>query len=217
MLCPHCSVASHVDTRRRARYIGVDGDLHLAVSDHVCPECARLFFLLHDVKLGAGNAIVLIRSTEVMWPKKTNARLAPPDVDETAAADFNEAAAVLSISPKASAALGRRCLQYVLRSKGEFTQKDLAVQIDAAIASPGLSQPLKNAIDAIRNVGAFATHPMKHTNSGEIVAVETGEAEWVLDTLESLFDHYYVQPAALARKRVELNKKLKDHGKPEMK
>ena len=39
--------------------------------------------------------------------------------------DYEEAALVLSISPKASAALSRRCLQTILREHG-YGQKDLA-------------------------------------------------------------------------------------------
>jgi hypothetical protein len=44
-----------------------------------------------------------------------------------------------------------------------------------------------------------------------------GEAEWLLDVLEGLFDFYFVQPALLKAKRDALNKKLKDAGKPAMK
>jgi uncharacterized protein Smg (DUF494 family) len=47
--------------------------------------------------------------------------------------------------------------------------------------------------------------------------VETGEAEWNLDVLESLFDFYFVQPANLKKKKDALNLKLKEAGKPPMK
>lgn len=50
-------------------------------------------------------------------------------------------------------------------------------------------------------------------NTGAIVDVETGEAEWMLDVLESLFDFYFVRPAKLAARKTELNKKLTDVGK----
>jgi hypothetical protein len=58
---------------------------------------------------------------------------------------------------------------------------------------------------------------MKSTNSGEIVEVAPGEAEWNLDVLESLFDFYFVQPALAARRKAELNKKLREAGKSEIK
>lgn len=76
---------------------------------------------------------------------------------------------------------------------------------------------LVEAIDAIRNIGNFATHPIKSQKTGEIVPVEPGEAEWNLDVLESLFDFYFVQPEVIKRKRKALNEKLKSAGKKGMK
>ena len=76
---------------------------------------------------------------------------------------------------------------------------------------------MSSAIDAVRNIGNFAAHPIKDTNTGEIVEVEPGEAEWLLDVLEGLFDFYFVQPAELRRKREALNEKLEAAGKPPMK
>jgi len=58
---------------------------------------------------------------------------------------------------------------------------------------------------------------VKSQKSGEIVPVEPGEAEWNLDSLESLFDFYFVQPEILREKREALDKKLKEAGKPPMK
>jgi hypothetical protein len=57
---------------------------------------------------------------------------------------------------------------------------------------------------------------MKSTNTGEIVDVEPGEAEWNLDVLDSLFDFYFVQPAISAARKAAVNAKLKEAGKPEL-
>jgi len=43
--------------------------------------------------------------------------------------------------------------------------------------------------------------------------VEPGEAEWNLDTLEALFDYYFVQPSVIRRKKDALKQELKDAGK----
>jgi len=69
-------------------------------------------------------------------------------------------------------------------------------------------------LDAVRNIGNFAAHPMKSQSTGEIVPVEPGEAEWNLDVLESLFDFHFVAPAKTKARKDALNKKLKDAGKP---
>ena len=49
------------------------------------------------------------------------------------------------------------------------------------------------------------------------ISVLAPEAEWLLETLEGLFDFYFVQPAELKGKRDALNKKLKEAGKPQLK
>jgi len=94
---------------------------------------------------------------------------------------------------------------------------NLADEIQQAVDSGGLPSSLVDSIDAIRNIGNFAAHPMKSQKSGEIMPVEPGEAEWNLDVLESLFDFYFVQPEVIRKKREALNKKLQDAGKPPMK
>jgi hypothetical protein len=76
---------------------------------------------------------------------------------------------------------------------------------------------LTEIIDAVRQIGNFAAHPIKSKHSGELLDVEPEEAEWNLDVLEALFDFYYVQPAKVAKKRDSLNAKLKDAGKQPMK
>ena len=59
--------------------------------------------------------------------------------------------------------------------------------------------------------------PIKYQHTGEIVEVESGEAEWSLDVLEQLFDFYYVAPKNLEAKGQALNEKLKEAGKPPLK
>ena len=135
----------------------------------------------------------------------------PPEI----ARDYEEACLVLADSPKASAALSRRCLQYLLREKASVQEGTLSKEIDEAMKT--LPSHLAGAIDGVRNLGNFAAHPIKSESTGEVVDVEPGEAEWNLDTLEGLFDHYYAQPALLKEKQEALNKKLAEAGKPEMK
>ena len=123
----------------------------------------------------------------------------------------------MSESPKASAALARRCLQNLLRMKGGIKNGDLANEIQQIIDGEKLPSYLLDTLDAVRNIGNFAAHPIKNHSTGEIVDVEIGEAEWTLDVLEALFDFYFIQPKMIDQKKEALNKKLKDAGKPEMK
>ena len=123
---------------------------------------------------------------------------------------------MLPHSPKASAALSRRNLQAILRDKAGTKAKDLYDQIEEVIKSGTVPSHIAEELHAVRNIGNFAAHTIKSTNTGEILDVETGEAEWNLDVIESLFDFYFVQPAISAKRKSELNKKLKEAGKPEI-
>ena len=91
---------------------------------------------------------------------------------------------------------------------------DLYDEIGEVLDSNQLPTWLADDLDAVRNVGNFAAHPIKSKNTGEIVDVEPGEAEWLLDVLEGLFDFYFVAPAKAAARRSALDAKLGEAGKP---
>jgi hypothetical protein len=108
-------------------------------------------------------------------------------------------------------------LQDILREEFKIKHSNLATEIDEFIALKDVPSYLSEAVDAVRNVGNFAAHPQKNTNRGEIIDVEPGEAEWLLEVLESLFDFTFVQPKRLAERKRSLNQKLQTLGKPPMK
>lgn len=211
MKCPHCGL--HIHEGWQPFNFGTFGSRLWQIQAMECPNCHKALIRLSGSS--PVNPGVPIDGPYMCFPKNGLARKAAPEVPATLASDFNEAALVLPISPTASAALSRRCLQGTLREAG-FTQKDLAPAIKAAIDSGKLPQGVAENLDAIRNIGNFAAHPLKDTNSGAILPVEDHEAEWTLDVLESLFDHYYVQPALAAARRADLNAKLGRAGKPNM-
>lgn len=124
------------------------------------------------------------------------------------AEDYNEACAVLDLSPKASAALSRRCLQAVLREKAGVKKGKLDDEIEQAIRGGTMPSHVVECLHSLRKIGNLAAHPEKSERSGEILNVEPGEAEWALDTLEALFDSYYVAPAKNAEKKKALDAKL---------
>ncbi|MFY3382816.1 DUF4145 domain-containing protein [Paracidovorax sp. MALMAid1276] len=181
----------------------------LQVAFMACPACdTPILKLLQDgpEKIDYG----------MVFPRHSVRPLAAPEVPDELAKDYNEAGLVLADSPKASAALSRRCLQALLRVQG-FEQRDLVNAIEAVLKSGALPSWLAESLDAVRIIGNFAAHPVKNTNTGEIVEVEEREGEWNLDVLEGLFDFYYVQPARDAVRRAALNAKLAAVGKPLLK
>jgi len=212
MKCPHCLENFFED------WEGFDP---LSLTDNYgkwkleyckCPSCGRIIIRLGRYSTKDGDYI-----WSFVLPKAIARSPISPEVPSEFAEDYKEACLVFADSPKASAALSRRCLQNSLREKANTKSKDLADQIQEVLDSRALPTYLADSLDAVRNIGNFATHPIKSKSTGEIVDVEPGEAEWNLDVLEGLFDFYFVQPSKLQKKRENLNQKLKDVGKPPMK
>lgn len=218
MKCPHCNHGIH--WYRNEKEIGHDIEGYWVTSYMICPECHRLMIALERwSKLQHHPSMTFtkheMQSSYFVRPLGVQRPKAPPEVPINIAADYNEACFVLPFSAKASAALSRRCLQHFLREVAKIKPDDLSKEIDAAMSH--LPSHLSESIDAIRNIGNFSTHPIKSKNTGEIVDVEPGEAEWNLDVLEELFDHYCVKPERIKKKRDILNSKLHDAGKPKLK
>jgi hypothetical protein len=177
-----------------------------------CPACGKTILTIEPRNQNFEGAQV--DKQYVVWPLRS-ARPIPKEVPTHIRADYEEAALVLNLSAKASAALSRRCLQAVLREEAKANQHNLNAQIEAVL--PNLPSYIAQSIDAVRNIGNFAAHPTKSETSGELIDVEPGEAEWNLDVLDLLFDFYYVQPAKVKEKRSALDAKLAAAGKPAMK
>lgn len=217
MKCPHCNVAIH-DSGRGAQFAQDSvaktgeqtvGNVTWTVFHQQCPECR--VSILHLQVDAQGR-----RSKFLAYPQQTSPRPVPPEVIDPYKQDFIEACNVLPLSAKASAALSRRNLQAILRDKAATKSKDLFDQIEEVITSGKVPSHIEEGLHAVRNIGNFAAHEIKSKVTGAIVEVEAGEAEWNLDVLESLFDFYFVQPALTAKRKAELNKKLKEAGKPEI-
>ena len=121
--------------------------------------------------------------------------------------DYKEACQILSESPKASAALSRRCLQLILHEKAGVNKGNLKQEIDAVISEGNLPSELAESLHTLREIGNFAAHPQQHQSTGEIVPVEPGEAEWCLEVIEMLFEFYFVRPADIKRRRTEWEQK----------
>ncbi len=222
--CPHCSVSIQVQTKETRvifdpKQEGYGSDISYAE----CSACEQLIVWLRwgvvgtlDYDTYTYDDIVDVQWQELLYPKGVQ-RTIDPEVPVELADEFREATAVLTLSPKASAAISRRLLQRVLREHYKIMRPSLAQEIDEFLQRNDVPTFLKDAVDAIRAIGNLAAHPLKDTNTGLIVDVEPGEAEWLLEVLETLFDFAYVQPARLASRKKNLNAKLNALGKPPMK
>jgi hypothetical protein len=174
-----------------------------------CPFCHEFTAFLSY--RGPDWAVPIKRT---ILPIDRGRRALPADVPEAIAGEYREASAILEISPRASAAMSRRCLQSLLAASGGATSGELAKAIDQVIALGQLPKALADDLDAVRVIGNFAAHPMKSLATGTILDVEPGEAEWNLEVLEHLFEFYFVTVPEQEARRRRLNTKLGAAGKP---
>jgi Domain of unknown function (DUF4145) len=228
MKCPHCAINFHdnwvegsVDRKAyiksvAGREIDRTGWLYRTA---LCPnpKCSKLTIeisaLLSKPKPGSTREqINSLRKWRQVHPIGSNRGPVPSEVPKAIAADYVEASVVLPLSTKASAALSRRCLQAILNAHG-FKGRDLAKQIDKLLKSRVLPMHIHKNVDVIRGFGNFSAHPITDKTTLQIIDVEPHEAEWCLEILEALFDHFYVAPEAARKKKAELDAKLKAAGR----
>jgi hypothetical protein len=170
-----------------------------------------MMWLSHLERYEAGN-VDRVAKTELLWPRLA-ARPLGAKIPQRFAALAAEAAAVLALSPRASAALSRRALQELLREMGASVST-LEKEIKWIIGTGMLPNCLARDLDAVRVIGNFAAHPIKDLHTGEIVEVEPDEAEWTLETLEAMLKFQYVDSSLSEAPRMAVNEKLSQAGKP---
>lgn len=204
MKCPHCNQGIHMDETQYS--LSKVGGENWYFSRTTCPECDEAIIFL-----GSDH-----RPIFMAFPQNI-IRPIPNEVPPGFAEDYKEAATILPNSAKASAALSRRCLQLILEKHLKVKPQELSYEITEVIAMPDVPTPVKEALEPIRKIGNLGAHATEDKNSGTIIPVEQGEAEWNLDALDILFDFIFVQPAILQKRKIAFNEKLKAAGKPLLK
>lgn len=235
MDCSHCGIAFH-EQPQHVDIIGIaqlkirlarstpDPAIRWELIINTCPACKNDIIDLIRAEYTTGNSSVLTGSLDEIsrtifrvYPHNNFRKPTPGEVPDDIKADYEEACRVLPISAKASAALSRRCLQAVLRNQG-YHQRDLFQQIDALLTEQDRTKTVPTAlhstIDAIRNFGNFSARRVNDQTTLQIIDVEPEEADWCLEILEQVFDHYYVKPAHAKARKDALDQKLKLGGKP---
>lgn len=195
MKCPYC--LQHFYTAEIFTPLGIDQNRHLFLQKVNCVACHRLI-----VCLKGGD-----RTIRMIYPKGSGRSPVSDDVPEEFREDYEEAALILADSPKASAALSRRCLQHILQEKAGVKDHNLYDQIQKVIDTATLPSDLVESFHTLRELGNVGVHPIKNANTGEIVPVEPVEAEWCLDVIELLYDFYFVRPADVKRRQQALHDK----------
>jgi hypothetical protein len=206
--CPHCSERAFAQVREMNLGVDQKANRSFSLVRSDCP-CGETSLYLRDAAADQWD----IGAERLIYPPASSSYPPPPaEVPSPLAADYREACLVIAMSPKASAALSRRCLQIILRDRAGVRPDNLNKEIDEAIAQ-GLPTSLEKQLDAVRVIGNFAAHPNKSSSTGEVVDVEAHEATWNIETLQHLFDHFYARPAQEAARLAAINAKLEDASK----
>lgn len=200
-ICPHCehaAVITHESSRSGAvgcTIDSADGNWATYVSYVVCPnpECK-----LTTIRVVVGNGIIgqygVVHWSVGANPKQVRIRPAsyakpiPEYVPRPVREDYEEACAIIDLSPKAAATLARRALQGMIRDFHGISKPTLSKEIEALRDHV---DPLTwKAIDAIRGMGNIGAHMEKDIDT--IVDVEPAEAERLVRLIEMLVREWYV-------------------------
>ena len=223
--CPYCAInfslegvdAHHSIIRFQGGRVLFEAEnpkkaLSFTISAHLCPSCDEPIMWLNELARDEDALTNRIVRTDLLWPRMARYPVRT-EVPARYATVLTEAAAVLPLSPNASAALSRRALHDLIRERGGVRPATLFKEIEQLLASGTLPPYLVRDLDAVRKVGNLAAHPQKDTHSGEIVDVEPGEAEWTLSVLDDLLTFFFVDNAKSQARWAALNEKLAKAGK----
>jgi len=197
--CPYCEHDATVTQENSSSFFNhfddhnKDGDLGIATAAVVCPnpDCreyvisAKLYKAVHNGQrwVSSGDALLA-------WSLRpaSAAKTFPEYVPQPILQDYNEACAIVELSPKASATLSRRCLQGMIRDFWGVSKARLVDEI--AAIQPQVDPLTWKAIDAVRGVGNIGAHMEKDINL--VVEVDPGEAALLIGLLEVLLKDWYV-------------------------
>lgn len=145
-----------------------------------CPTCQNVSF----VAFGQDNLVGL----KIPLYPSSLAKQFPEYIPKAILEDYEEAYAIVNLSPKASATLSRRCLQGMIRDFWNISEKRLVDEIDKL--QPLIPASQWNAIDSLRKIGNIGAHMKADINT--IIDVDIGEAEKLLKLIELLIDKWYI-------------------------
>jgi hypothetical protein len=155
--CPHCGVLArqyhwtNAGTMDNTRYADFNQN---PVRVSKCENCER---------------ICLWHFADMAYPNRGGAPQPNPDMPEDIKKDYEEAAAIHSVSPRGAAALLRLAIQKLcahLGGSGQNINRDIASLVDN-----GLSPVIQQSLDVVRVTGNNAVHPGQiNTDDPEVAA-----------------------------------------------
>lgn len=192
--CPYCQayIALTPDTHvpRYMSFYGTHSSEEAAsyaqdaikIDYYHCPNCQKYTVKASGISGQSDTLNLCIRPRSL-------AKQFPDYVPQAIRNDYEEAYAIVNLSPKASATLSRRCLQGMIRDFFEVKEKTLYAEIDAI--KDQIPPKQWAVLDGVRKIGNIGAHMEKDINC--IVDIDPEEAEKLLKLIELLIDQWYIQ------------------------
>jgi len=153
----------------------------LSLSFYKCPHCEEYTIYADGIGSKVEDVHVPIRPI-------SSAKQFPKYIPEAIRQDYEEACAIVNLSPKASATLSRRCLQGMIRDFWGISKSRLIDEINE-LQSKIPAQQWK-VIDGIRRIGNIGAHMEKDINL--IVDIDPDEAKKLIKLIEHLLEQWYI-------------------------
>lgn len=194
--CPYCSavmsisrdtcsiISSSFEGNGDGYYKGtrfVEYESHLQIEFYKCPNCGE-----YTIKaIGSGEKL---KNVIVPIHPISSAKQYPDYIPQVIRSDYEEACAIVNLSPKASATLSRRCLQGMIHDFWDIKLRNLNQEITAL--KDKIPADLWESIDSLREMGNIGAHMEKDTNV--IIDIEPNEAELLIKLIELLMKEWYI-------------------------
>jgi len=196
--CPFCGTDQSVTDKERQVTIAdltlpnADGPRRLVAKFVVCPnaKCRRfsLSASLHGREAVGARVYTGKHLTSWNLVPPSRARSFPVSLPPAVLEDYHEACLTLELSPKASAALSRRCISAMLR---DFWRVQPGGLNDELRQIRGTADPLTwEAIESVRKSGLIGAH--MEAEGAEIQDVDPGEASLLIGLIETLIQDWYI-------------------------
>lgn len=196
-ICPFCgsSVAITYETQRTENIYFRD-NVGRGNGNYTSPEWNNAFtiYMRHcptcdNVSIKAVG-IYDLRGINIPLYPISLAKQYPEYVPKAIREDYEEAYSILSLSPKASATLSRRCLQGMIRDFWKINVKSGKLYDEINSIKNKVTPAQWKAIDSLRSLGNIGAHMDKDVN--EIIEIDDGEAEKLIKLIELLMEKWYI-------------------------
>jgi hypothetical protein len=180
-------------------------------------DCRQLLVTVAQRSVAPGIAALSVQDELwIAWPRfGEGKRHIAPEVGDPLRADYEQAAAILEISPRMSAVMSRRILADLLERCAGLSGFSLAKRIDGFTNDKSHPSGLRDNLHHFREIADFGAHTQTD-DQAQIIDVGRDEAEWTLDLLDRLFDYFIVAPERDRKMREAMDKRIKDAGRKEI-